>query len=29
MDIFAADTAKNPRYFPFVCKKTAHVANAS
>ena len=28
MGISDADTAKNPRYFPFVCKKTAHFGNA-
>ena len=28
MGISDADTAKNPRYFRFVCKKTAHFANA-
>ena len=28
MGILAADTARNPVYFLFVCKKTAHFANA-
>ena len=28
MGISDADTAKNPGYFRFVCKKTAHFANA-
>ena len=28
MGISDADTAKNPRHFRFVCKKTAHFANA-
>lgn len=27
MDIADADTAKNPRYCGFVCKKTARYAN--
>ena len=29
MGISQADTANNPRYFRFVCKKTAHFDNAS
>ena len=28
MGISDADTAKKPRYFRFVCKKSAHFANA-
>ena len=28
MRISHADTAKKPKYFRFVCKKTAHFANA-
>lgn len=28
MGIPDADTIKNPGYFPFACKKTAHFANA-
>ena len=28
MGISDADTAKNLRYFPFICKKTAHFGNA-
>lgn len=28
MGITDADTAKNPRYFQFVCKKKGHFTNA-
>ena len=28
MNIFAAGTARNPGYFQFVCRQTAHFANA-